>query len=310
MVSVGADELAVICWYNEGDDIPPPPPPPPPAPFTVTFTKAVTTSGAAQAPAAGTEFDFDLDCIGTDQTFSLADGESHSVTLNGDARCSLDETNSQGADAVDGEFSDRLFTGTTTVTVTNHYEAPVVLGVAISKLLTTTDPAVAGDRVAFDISVTFSGSLLPNAEIVDVYENAYLELDGIYLGSMALDCTVFANTPDAAHDTVACAVGDLSGPTRFTARFTAIQATLPGRTLDEASVLSDPDGPGGDPPITTGPASDDVEIVEVLALPPLGDGPVAAEGGTGVAILAVVAAAVAAALGGGLLLRREEVDAA
>ena len=276
----------------------------------MTFTKAVTTSGAAQAPAAGTEFDFDLDCIGTDQTFSLADGESHSVTFNGDTRCSLDETNSQGADAVDGEFSDRLFTGNATVTVTNHYEAPVVLGVAITKLLTTTDPAVAGDRVAFDISVTFSGSLLPNAEIVDVYENAYVELDGIYLGSMALDCTVFANTPDAAHDTVACDVGDLSRPTRFTARFTAIQATLPGRTLDEASVLSDPDGPGGDLPMTTGPASDDVEIVEVLALPPLGDGPMAAEGGTGVAILAVVAAAVVTALGGGLLLRREEVDAA
>ncbi|MDA1061568.1 MAG: hypothetical protein O2895_01435, partial [Chloroflexi bacterium] len=226
--------------------------------------------------------------------------------------CALTETNSQGADSVTGEFSDRVFSGSTTVTVTNNYEAgaPVVLGIAISKLLTTPSPAVIGDRVAFDIAVTFSGGVLPNVELVDVYENAYLEFTGMYLGSTALDCTVFPNMPDSSHDTIVCALGDLSGPTTFSARFTAVQSTLPGQTLNQASVISDPDGPGGDPPMTTGPASDDVEIIEVLALPPLGDGPALAQGGTSAAIFALAAAAIVATLGGGLLLRREEVDAA
>ena len=95
-VEVFDGQTAIVCWYNQGDTSPPPPP----DPFTVTFTKAVTTSGAAQGPAAGTEFDFDLDCIGTDQTFALADDESHAVTFTGDTRCSLTETNSQGADSV------------------------------------------------------------------------------------------------------------------------------------------------------------------------------------------------------------------
>ena len=75
-VNVGAEEVTIVCWYDQGT-----PPPPPPSDFTVTFTKAVTTSGAGQAPAAATEFDFDLDCIGTDRTFALADGESFAVTV-------------------------------------------------------------------------------------------------------------------------------------------------------------------------------------------------------------------------------------
>jgi hypothetical protein len=82
--------------------------------------------------------------------------------------------------------------------------------------------------------------------------------------------------------------------------------------VNEASAVFDLDGPGGDPPTTIGPAFDDVQIVEVLALPPLGDGPAAAASGSGAgaAAAAVIAIAVAAALGGGLLLRREEADAA
>ena len=57
---------------------------------------------------------------------------------------------------------------------------------------------------------------------------------------------------------------------------------MPDRTLDSAELRFDLDGPGGDPPQTIGPVSGDVEIIEVLALPPLGDA-VAALGARGMA---------------------------
>ena len=45
------------------------------------------------------------------------------------------------------------------------------------------------------------------------------------------------------------------------------------RRCAAVSVLNDQDGPGGNAPTTTGPVTADVEIVEVLALAPLGEGP-------------------------------------
>ena len=57
--------------------------------------------------------------------------------------------------------------------------------------------------------------------------------------------------------------------------------------------------------------NDDVQIVEVLALPLLGDGPAATSaGGTSLEVLAVVAALIGAGLAGALLLRRREAEAA
>ena len=71
---------------------------------------------------------------------------------------------------------------------------------------------------------------------------------------------------------------------------------MPGSTANEASVLNDQDGAGGDPPMTTGPVSADVEIVEVLALPPLGDG--SSSGASATTMLLAALAALALVVGG------------
>ena len=91
----------------------------------------------------------------------------------------------------------------------------------------------------FDIDVTFDGGPLRNIELVDVFEHDVLVFDGIYVGSTALDCQVLSGVPDGGHSTVACALGDASGPFTVQARFTAFAGTVPGSTLNEASVLND-----------------------------------------------------------------------
>ena len=243
----------------------------------------MTTDGSATGPAAGTQFEFDLDCIGFDQTFSLADGESHQATFAANTQCSLAETNTQDADSVDGEFSNVLISSNRSFTVTNHYEGAVVLATAISKTLITADPVAIGEQVDFEISVSFVGTTLPDAEFVDIYENAFLEFISLSEGGVALACTVSPNTPDAAHDTVVCPAGELTAAATVTISFTALQSTLPGSTINEANVVY------GDPATTIGPAFDDVQIVEVLVLPPLGDGPTAAgRDGLALALLAVL----------------------
>ena len=178
-----------------------------------------------------------------------------------------------------------------------EYEGVVVLGTAITKVLTTADPAAVGERVSFDVTVTFEGTILPDAEFVDVYENEFLSFESATSGFAPVACDRFASTPDAAHDTVVCPAGDLtSGSATMTLHFTALKGTLGDRTLDEAKVVSDLDGPGGDPPLMIGPAFDDVEIVEVLALPPLGDGSLSGQGGAPLALVVALAAlAVASA---------------
>ena len=292
IVELGRGQTVVVCWFNDPDQ-----PPPPTPTINLTIVKQVTADAGAVAPDAGTLFDFELDCIGTDVNFSLADGESRTVTFTGATQCSLTETNDNGADSVTGEFSNELISSNRTVTVVNNYEGVVVLGTAITKVLTTADPAAVGERVSFDVTVTFEGTILPDAEFVDVYENEFLSFESATSGFAPVACDRFASTPDAAHDTVVCPAGDLtSGSATMTLHFTALKGTLGDRTLDEAKVVSDLDGPGGDPPLMIGPAFDDVEIVEVLALPPLGDGSLSGQGGAPLALVVALAAlAVASA---------------
>ena len=276
-VPISTDRSFTVTNTYEGDI------PPPPQDVTITITKLVTTDGSATGPAAGTQFEFDLDCIGFDQTFSLADGESQQATFAANTQCSLAETNTQDADSVDGEFSNVLISSNRSFTVTNHYEGVVVLATAISKTLITADPVAVGEQVDFEISVSFVGTTLPDAEFVDIYENAFLEFISLSEGGVALACTVSPNTPDAAHDTVVCPAGELAAATTVTISFRALQSTLPGSTINEANVVY------GDPATTIGPAFDDVQIVEVLVLPPLGDGPTAAgRDGLALALLAVL----------------------
>ena len=74
-----------------------------------------------------------------------------------------------------------------------------------------------------------------------------------------------------------CDLGTITGAITALAEFEALKSTLPDRTLNEVSAAFDPDGDGPAGRHRIGPASDDVEIIEVLALPPLGDGAATAE---------------------------------
>ena len=99
-VPISTDRSFTVTNTYEGDI------PPPPQDVTITITKLVTTDGSATGPAAGTQFEFDLDCIGFDQTFSLADGDTETFgPFTAPITCSLDETVTHGADFVSGEFS-------------------------------------------------------------------------------------------------------------------------------------------------------------------------------------------------------------
>ena len=276
-------------------DVSQPTPSSAPASVTVTVTKAVV----GDAPE-GASYAFELDCIGFDDSFSLAAGESRTTaSFAANTLCSLTETDNGGAESVSGEFSGVLIDGSRSVTVTNTFPViPEVLGTAISKTLVGGGTAAVGETVRFDIGVTFTGGPLRNVELVDVFEHDVLGFEGVYVGSTALDCQVFAGIPDAAHSTVACDLGDASGPFTVQAMFTALAGTLPGSSVNQASVINDQDGAGGDPPTTTGPVSADVEIVEVLALPPLGDGDVRSGGAAAASMLLAALAALDIVAGG------------
>ncbi|MDA1061719.1 MAG: hypothetical protein O2895_02235 [Chloroflexi bacterium] len=279
-----------------GDPVAAPAPPPP---AEVTIIKEVVGD---EAPAGAT-FTFRLECLGPDFDFSLGAGESFTASISQNTLCSLTETDTQGAESVSGEFSDVLIDGNRTITVTNTFpNFPEVLGTAITKTLVSASPAALGESVRFDIGVTFTGGPLRNVELVDVYEHDVLGFEGVYVGSTRLDCQVFAGVPDSGHSTVACAIGEVTGPFTVQARFDALAGTLPGRSVNHASVISDQDGAGGDPPTTTGPVSAGVEIVQVLALPPLGDGATHSSSAAATMLFAALAA-LGLVLGGRRLTR-------
>ena len=273
----------------------------PPPPITVTVTKAVTTSGLGQAPDAGTQFGFRLECLGPDFDFTLADGQSFTASIATNTLCSLSETDSQGATEVSGAFGDTLLTANSSFTVTNNYheDEPVVAGTNITKTLTSADPAAVGEPVVFEVAVTFEGSVLPNTELIDVYDRAFIEFVSASVEGVPLSCDVFDS---GANGMVACTLGDASGPFTVQLTYVAVQATVPDRTLDSAEVRFDLDGPGGDPSQTIGPVDADIEIIEVLALPPLGDGADASRTAGGA--LALLGAAIVAAAGARRLARQ------
>jgi hypothetical protein len=136
----------------------------------------------------------------------------------------------------------------------------------VEKVLTTFDPARVGETVGFQIALNVSGDQpLSDVGLLDTYENAYLRFEQ----SSPAGCALFEQQPDNAHDLVACEIGDVAPGTHtfvFDLEFTAVAPTTPDRTLNEVVGVVD----GGQ----VGPASADVEIVEVLSaqLPPAGDG--------------------------------------
>ena len=258
-----------------------------PARMNVTITKAVT----GDAPEGAT-FDFQLDCFGPDSSFSLADGESFTTSLPANTKCTLTETNNGGAISTSGEFDGLLLTGSSSFTVTNEFPVvPSVLGQAITKTLASANPASVGETVTFNVAVTFQGELR-NIELLDVFDHGELSFVGASAFDITLDCQVFAGIPDASHSTVGCPLGTATETFSVQLEFSALASTLPGSTVNQASVINDQDGVGGDPPTTTGPVSANVEIIEVLALAPLGDGPVGATSAWLQGLLVAIAAAL------------------
>ena len=173
-------------------DVSPPTPPSAPSPVTLTVTKAVV----GDAPEGAT-FQFELDCIGFDETFSLAAGESRTTaSFAANTLCSLTETDSGGAASVAGEFNNVLIDSNRSFTVMNTFPVvPEVLGTAITKTLASGSPAALGESVRFDIGVTFEGGPLRNVELVDVFEHDVLAFDGVHVGSTALACQVLRRRP-------------------------------------------------------------------------------------------------------------------
>ena len=240
-----------------------------------------------------------------DFSFSLADGESFSASIPASTQCSLAETDSQGATGVSGEFSNQLLTASGSFTVTNNYheDEPEVLGTNITKTLTSADPAAVGEDVIFDVAVSFVGTVLPNAELTDTYEPQFIEFVSASVGGVPLACQTFP--VNGTLGMVACDLGDVSSPVTVQLRFVTVAPTLPRRTLDTAEVTFDVDGAGPLPPEAIGPVSDDVEIVEALALAPLGND--RAGGSPSGSLAAALAATAAVALGAGVVLRRRRV---
>jgi hypothetical protein len=285
------------------------PPPPPPTLVTVTIVKAVTTTGAGVAPA-GAEFDMTLTCSGaSDSNFSLADGGQFSRTYVQGTTCSLVETETHGADSVTGEFAGEQILTNRTFTVVNNFHADVLpFEAEITKTRTSASPAPVGSTVVFDITTTIANQTLHDAVLEDVYANQYLEFVSASIEGFALTCEVTANDPDATHNTVRCPLGDITDGT-FTIVTTWIGLAEVDNTVNVVSIISDPDGPGGDAPTTVGPDDDVVILVAVVGPPEPPDtgnaGLASSATGGAASMLGLLGAALAAMLGGRWMTRRE-----
>ena len=265
------------------------------------------------APESGTEFSIEVFC--DDETFeflTIADGGNDSVgNIAAGSLCSVFEVFGSGfpePDVIQGQIpleSPEQFNADRTVTITNVYgEQPVVpaplppISVTVTKTVTTS-----GLGQAPDADTQFGFRL----------ECLGPDFDFSLADGESFTATITANTLCSLTEADSQGAADVSGEfgntlltanSSFTVQFTfvAVQPTLPGRTLDSAEARFDIDDPGGDPPQSIGPVDDDVEIIEVLALPPLGDGGSAPPTAGGV--LALLGAAAVAALGARRLARR------
>ena len=136
-----------------------------------------------------------------------------------------------------------------------------------------------GEQVTFRVRLTITGDTdVTGVVLVDTFENEYLE----FVSASSI-CELVPNFPDASHSSLGCEVGTVSPGTtdapgtkvvEYNLVFKALKSTLPGRTLNEVVASLDLDGAGPGAPAEIGPATADVEIIEILGLqlPPTGDG--------------------------------------
>jgi len=161
--------------------------------------------------------------------------------------------------------------------------APLVLGSSaqIEKVLTSMESSRVGELVTFRVTLRVTGdTTVTSVSLADVFEHEYLQ----YVGSSPANCTLHESLVDAGHSAVVCELGSMTPGTEgnpgeaeavYNLTFRALASTLPGVTTNSALAMLDPDGDGPSGMVEIGPATADVEIIDVptLQLPPTGDGP-------------------------------------
>ena len=156
----------------------------------------------------------------------------------------------------------------------------------MTKVRGSADPALVGETVRFTVTGTITGdTALQNVTLTDTFPTEYLQYLSVFSGNPAA-------CPLTAPGTVTCSAGTVtpgavgapgSETVSFELSFRALKSTLPGRAVNSVVLSGDPDGSGPGAPIQIGPATADVQIIDVkgLQLPPLGDGSAAASGTSG-----------------------------
>jgi hypothetical protein len=164
---------------------------------------------------------------------------------------------------------------------------PVVLGSSaqIDKVLTSANPTRVGEIVTFRVTLRVTGDTMVTAvSLSDLFEHEYLE----YVGSSPANCILHSGIADVSRSVLLCEIGTLVPGTEgnpgeaevvYHLTFRAVASTLPGVTRNEATAVLDLDGTGPGGIVEIGPATADVEIIEVLGLqlPPTGDGSIQTE---------------------------------
>jgi Domain of unknown function (DUF5979) len=172
----------------------------------------------------------------------------------------------------------------------------------IVKVRASADPARVGERVNFTVTLSITGdTTVTGVTLTDTFENAYLR----YVSSAPAGCTVTPNVPDAARSQISCPIGDVTPGTAgspgtrsfaYSFAFDALAPT-PTRTVNTVLARADLDGTGPGAPANIGPATADVQIIDLpVALPKAGDGTIGMPASAlEWSLLALVALAVGAA---------------
>ena len=165
--------------------------------------------------------------------------------------------------------------------------------IGIANTRTSPSPASVGDTVVFRIDVSLTDVPLANeAEVLVTYDDAHLE----YVGALTSECGLTSVG-------IVCDFGPATAGFSFDLDFTALAVT--DATATNATLGADYDGAGAGAPVTAGPATAEVAIIDVagIQLPPLGDGSSTLQGGgssgwlTGIVGVVVIGVAAGATLG-------------
>ena len=178
--------------------------------------------------------------------------------------------------------------------------APSVIG--IDNTRTSPSPALVGEVVTFRIDVMLDVPPTNVAEVLIEFDDTYLDyINATLAGDVLSECTLLSIG-------IACLFGVQDEGFSFDVHFTALEVTE--STATHATLGADFDGGGPGGVTTTGPATDDVAIIDIVGVPvpPLGDGNLGPLGKATLVFSAGLMAAVTAAFAGTFaVLRRERL---